>query len=48
MQLRLDQLEEDWNGGAEEIALKSHPRRVVDQIKREEKQYQGCQVLKEC
>ena len=47
VQLRLDQLEEDWHGGVEKIALKSHPKTVVDQIEREEKQYQGCQVLKE-
>ena len=47
MQLRLEQLEKDWDGGAGEIALKSHPTQVVDAIEREERRYKGCQVLKE-
>lgn len=48
MQLRLDELEEEWNGGAGEVAAsKPHPRRMVRVIEHEEKLYQGCQVLKE-
>ena len=47
VQLRLEQLEKDWDGGAGEIALKSHPTQVVDAIERKKREYQGCQVLKE-
>ena len=44
--MRLEQLEKDWDGGAGEIALKSHPTQVVDAIEHEEREYEGCQVLK--